>query len=140
MASPLNVANAIINNLSAGSALGACTVGKDYAVLERNEISAVVGWSKLVSSVNVFGGSRQRIWTHSIQVYIKDNTNASVMMDSNLTVIPKIVSSLESDLTLQNTVDAVNQIRAVRRPGDALEIGELVYLTIDIEVDTLEFT
>ena len=52
---------------------------------------------------------------------------------------PLIVRSLETDQTLQGTVQRVDQIRASRTPGEALQVGAVTVFPIDVEVDVIDW-
>ena len=141
MASPLNVVNALVTNLSAASVLGSAAVGKDYSILERSQgpCAVVFGMSEMISLPLSFGGERERRWTYLVQMFIKDTGSASAVMDVHHTHTPLIVRSLETDQTLQGTVQRVDQIRASRTPGEALQVGAVTVFPIDVEVDVIDW-
>lgn len=135
------IVNAVVKNLSAASALGERSVGKDYSVLEKGQSPAVVvGWKRLTPSVQTgFNGTRDRYWTLALDVYVKDKGSASGLMDELLTSIDKIILSLESDPTLQGTVAEITAIEAERVPGEAEVFGTVTYLPYKMEVSVTEW-
>lgn len=136
---PLSVINAIVTNLGCASALGANRVGKDYSVIESSQFpTAVVGWLGTTSVPTAMGGGRDKLWTFSVEVFIKDTGSASAVMDYFPTLSKSILDSLESDLTLQGTVDEVNQIRCSRELGESYIIGTAPLYPFLVELDVYE--
>lgn len=140
----LTVINGLVTNLSAASALGPGAVGKDYGVLESVQTpSAVVSWLDYGSTVSAFGGVRDRGATFLVQVFLKDTGSASALMDSFPTTMSKVVASIESDETIQGSLDAgeyIADIRASREIGNAITNGTVTLFPFDIEIDVYDIT
>ena len=128
---------AIITNLSAASALGSSSVDRHYGILETApQWAAVVSWSRLLDAPNAFGGSTERAWTHSVELFVRDSGDPLQTLDRVTQVIDKVVDSLKSDWTLQNTVGTITAIRANRDVGMAFNVGGNTWLPINVEIDT----
>ena len=131
------VIDAVIANISAASVLSACAVGKDYSVMESAaSAAAVVSYTGMRSSSDTFS-TRERLITIRCELFVKDVTSPSAMMDYVSDISDMIVSSLEDDLTLQGTVEEVREVRATRTPGDVFSNGTVLYLPVNIEVDAV---
>lgn len=131
------IVDGVITNISAASVLGACAVGKDYSVMESAaSAAAVVSYTGIRSYPATFG-LRERIATVRVELFIKDVTSPSAMMDYVSNISDRVVSSLESDETLQGTVEEVREVRATRTPGDVFSNGTVIYLPVNIEVDAV---
>ena len=127
----------VIANLSAASVLSACAVGKDYSVMETAASAAAVVSFVGVTSIPATFGIRERLTTIRVELFIKDVTSPSAMMDYVSNISDNVITSLESDLTLQDTVEEVREVRATRTPGDVFSNGTVIYLPVNIEVDAV---
>lgn len=132
-----DVVDGVIANISAASVLSACAVGKDYSVMETAaSAAAVVSYTTARSTPATFA-MRERLVTIRVELFIKDVTSPSAMMDLVSDISDAVVSSLESDFTLQDTVEEVREVRATRTPGDVYSNGTVIYLPANVEVDAV---
>lgn len=133
----MDVVDGVIANISAASVLSACAVGKDYSVMETAaSAAAVVSYTTARSTPATFA-MRERLVTIRVELFIKDVASPSAMMDYVSNISDAVVSSLESDFTLQDTVEEVREVRATRTPGDVFSNGTVVYLPANVEVDAV---
>lgn len=131
------ITDAIITNLTATSVMGIKSACTNYKVVETSVCTAVVGWQAHASFPIAMGGGKERQWTHVIELFIKDrSTDPAGTMNKTIQLVDKVVASLESDDTLQGTVDTIMEIRGGRTPGEALSVGGNTWLPMTIEIDT----
>jgi len=133
------ILDGIITNITATSVMGANSACTAYDVLESTSVCCgVVGWQAHLSAPITMGTNKERKWTHVIELFIKDQSeDPTGTMNKVTQLIDKVVSSLESDDTVQGTVDTVMEIRAGRSIGEALSVGGATWLPSIIEIDTL---
>lgn len=137
-----SIAQAFIDNLTATSALGACSVKIDYTVLETVATCAmVVSWQSLLRVPTAFGTNKDHTWSFLLQGYIKDTGDANAILRAKHNFIDTVITSLNSDDTLQGTVANIQEIRAATEPGETFappSIGQ-AWVPLVLEVDLLEF-
>ena len=132
------IAAAIITNLSAASALGS-RISKSYDIIgRRDEWAAVVELRGCEKFPHQFGQYATQ-WTFDIRVFITDTGNPLDIMNRVLEVTDLAVPSLESDLTLQGTVDRLNNIEVAREPGEAIEVAGRLLIPVRISVTATVF-
>jgi hypothetical protein len=135
------IADGIITNLNAASVLGSGGASKNYEVMELTSgCCAVVGWTGGVSTPVTFGTPAQRGWTHTIEAYIKDTGDHPAVMKNNFALVDKLIATIESDLSLQGTVQIVSEVRARRTPGEAVSLGGMTWYPMVVELDSTEFS
>lgn len=135
------IIDGFINSLSAASVLGACNISKDYRVLERaTACCMVVSWTDFGSSETAFGGQEDYTWTFLLEGFIKDTGDPTAAMVNNIKFIDVVASGLSNDRTIQGTVTKINEVRASRVPGVALQNNSgITFLPINVEVEVVEY-
>ena len=80
--------------------------------------------------------------THTIliQGYIRDNNDPVSIMKNNAGFADLLVDSLISDSTLQDSIETIRRIVAIRNPDEMASAGGLTWIPINIEVTGFEFT
>jgi hypothetical protein len=140
----VDIKNALINTLSGSDAFGADGVSTSYDVLESPSGSAVViSWTNLSAQPAGYSiDNRQRVWTFSAEIYLKDDGDPQALLDKPFEAIDVIVSTLEKDPTLGGTSGGVTDIRAFHRPSkfrEVVDVGGFVWLLFNIELDVVEW-
>jgi len=142
MSSASSIADGLQTLLSAASVFGTGMVGKaEYRVLEQSSGScAVIEFADVESRPTSFGNprGREREWTYNIKCYLKDTGDPISVGAKSLTLTDTILLALESDDTIQGTVDAINRIHVSRELETALEVGGFAWLPFDIAIDLVE--
>ena len=136
------IADALVTMLSATSALGTGSVATNYSVLESSSGScAVVGWTGFTSNPDTFGDPRERScqWTMLIQGFVKDEGDPVATMNRVLATVDTIQAVINSDDTLQGTVEETLQLRGDRDPDTAVLTGGMTWLPLRVEVDCQEY-
>ena len=136
------ICEGLITNLSSASVLGPRGISKDYSILEQTQgPAAVIGWMGVAEVPTSFGNpsGKDVLYTFRVQVFIKDTGSASAMMDSAMTTIDKILPSLMSDDTVQNTAVEITAVRAARTPGEGAVIGGTNFLPFNMDIDILDW-
>lgn len=132
--------SAFVTNLGATSVLGS-NVNTNYKVLESSSACCLVvsGLSKQESSITTFGGVRDEKITFMLEGFLKDTGNPNIMIPNVGSFSDLVVTSLESDPTLQGTVDYINDIRAERTVGEAFSVGGHTWFKVDFNVDVIKY-
>ena len=134
------IVDGIITNITAASVLGTKSACTNYKVLETTgACSAVVGWSAHSSFPVTMGTTKEKQWTHTIELFVKDNSDPVTTMNRTIWLIDKVVASLDSDDTIQGTVDTILEIRANRAIGEAFTAGGHTWLQSIVEIDTTSY-
>lgn len=138
-ASWLGIVEGIITNLSAASVLDTGHAGLDYSLINMfNEPVAIVGWTNMGPSEEAtFSGAVDRPIRFVSELFFKDTGNACALMSDTLTVTNKVISSIESDWNLQDTVEKVMSVTATKPTGEAAEIGGLPTIMVTVNIDVL---
>jgi hypothetical protein len=130
------IKDAAITNLSAASVIGGEQVSTNYSVMESTAACcAVVNVIGFVSNPMTFGNNRRGTATLLIEAKLKDTGDPVSLMNNTHSFMDKIIASLESDDTLQGTVEGIERIEATRDPNIAETIGGATWLPIDITVE-----
>ena len=108
------MADALVTMLSAASVFGPNMVTKeDYSVLDICSGScAVINVGGLASEPATFGtpSGRERVWEFRIDTWIKDTGDPFIMRTRVLSLTNLVLTTLESDETLQGTAFDVGRI------------------------------
>lgn len=135
------IIDGFINSLTAASVIGACSVDKDYAILDRvSGCGVVVSWTGFRASETAFGGQWDLSTTFRLEVYSKNTGNPHATQRRTITLLDKIAQGLRDDPDIQGTVEQIDEIRASRTPGEVLRNQSGInFLPIDVEVDVTEY-
>ena len=137
------ITDAIIDNLSATSAIGSCQVSTHYAVLEQTSgCCAVVSLAGVTDTPFTFQNQRTRAYTHSIEFYVKDRGGDAFKMERLVQQLVDVsVCSLSVDRTLQGASDIreVSEIRVSHDIGAIAETGGISFYIATGEIDTVEW-
>lgn len=136
------IADGIITQLSATSALGSGAVDTNYHVLERISAcaAAVVSWNRFEEHDITFGGSGETMWTFSAEGFVKDTGDPDTATTGVQACADTIISAVRTDKTLQGTCEEVTAIRGSHTPGEYLVTGGATWLPIRVEIDVREWT
>lgn len=109
------ISDALIDNLSATSAIGSCQVATHFLVMEQTSACcAVVTFAGLIDDPETFGNVRETDYTHDIQWFVKDTSGNATIIERQLQELVDVsVCSLRDDRWLQgaSNVRQLNQIR-----------------------------
>ena len=138
MSTAQEIADAIVANLSAASALGD-RISKTYDIIgRRDQWAAIVelrGCEKFPHQFGQFATS----WTFDVVAYVMDTGNPLDVMNRILEVTDKAVQSLESDPTLQGTVDRLSSVTVDREPGEAFEVRGRLWVPVRISITAVSY-
>ncbi len=136
------VCDALITMLTATSMFGASGAGITYKTLEvfTGSAGAVVSFAGLNSTLAAFGNPavRDRLWTFSVTLWIKDTGNPVTAMSRVGKVTDATVACIESDDDLLGTVDTVLSVNAIRDPDRAFDSGGATWLPVNVTITTKE--
>ena len=134
------VCDALITMLSATSVFGASAVGLTYKVLETASGSAAVVVSLTgFNSISIsFGGDKERSWIFGTKLYVKDTGNPNTALARVGKCVDATLACLESDDTLQGTVDTILAIRGSRDPDRLEETGGAIWLPVEVGIEVRE--
>ena len=137
------IADGLVTLLGSASVFGVGRVRKNsYEVLETSASSCcVIQWIGLNSDHTTFGNpySPERTWDMKLDVYVRDTGNSQATMDRVWTVTDMTINALDSDPTIQGTVDMIRTIRARRDPNQFAEIGGAVWLPSEWTISVVEY-
>lgn len=142
--SPSAIADGIATMLGAASVLGSINVVSkgNYQILETEvPIACVIHWTDLNSQPMTFGmrENREQHWNFLLQCFLRVTDDPNAVINNVWLYTDKIKNCLESDSTLQNTVDATGTIGAQREPNRVLAIGGQSWLPIDFTVEAVVY-
>lgn len=130
------IRDGVTTNLTAASVIGSGQVSTNYSVMESTSACcAVVNVINFVSEAMTFGNTRRGTVTILAELKLKDTGDHVTLMNNVPGLIDKVVGSLESDDTLQGTVDAIDRIEANWDPRIGEEIGGIVWIPVDLTVE-----
>lgn len=137
------ITDALIDNLSAASVIGACQVGTHWAILETTSgCCAVINFSVLESNRWAMNNQHERLYTHEITYFVKDTSgNAKIIERQTQGLIDTSVCSLESDPTLQGAenIRELGQITVSHDPKTVAEMGGATWYMAEMSVNTKEW-
>lgn len=135
------IADALVTMLSAASSFGTTAVSKDYGVMDTCSGSCcVVTWRGLTSVQATFGPNWDRTWVHTIHGFVKDTNDQQALMGRAISFIDNVRDVIESDPTLQGTVNNVQNITARRDVGAAVRSNAgMTFLPIMVDITSIEY-
>jgi hypothetical protein len=137
-----DITDSIITNLTAASVFGACQVKTHYHVLESSGCCAVVSFAGVDVTPFTMGDSFQRVYTHAIEVYVKDTSgNAEQIEAQTQRMVDLSVCSLQADSTLQRGDPNLRQVEAIRGAHDIQTVANAagaVWYLAELEIEVRE--
>ena len=138
------ITDAFITQLGAASAFGA-DVSDVYRVLETTSGSCcVVNWSSVESELDAFGsgGTKSHTYVFSVESFIKIKEQPSTAAPRVGATLDTVLSCLYNDMTIQGTVEQINNITSSRQlpPEGLLEVGGHLWHRMITEVEVEEFS
>lgn len=135
------IKDGLVTNLSAASVLGASAVDTHYAIMEKVKGAScvVIGPPSLdPAEPETFGGKWGRLWRFPMRGFVK-HANPLTLMNNTIALIDDVVSSLESDRTLQGTAEEIVSIRSNHEPGEVLTAGGAEWTEVVFNLEIREW-
>ena len=133
------ITDALINNLSAASAIGSCQVATHYAVLETTAACAgVVTFSGVECAPWTHGNAFERFYTHRLSLYVKDRSGNVLLLERDwLALFDTAVCSLESDRNLgSEDTREISTLTGNHDPETVTQAGGATWYTGTIDIRT----
>ena len=138
-----SITDALINNLSATSAIGGCQVATHYAILEST--TACCGVVQYISDETErvqYANGREVTMLHSVRLYIKDRSGNAKLIERQAQQLRDITAcSLWSDPNLQHGADpetvTVNAIAFGKDLDTAFDAGGATWYLVEGVIETI---
>lgn len=137
--------DALVNLLNSDAYFGTGHAGVNYHILEQAPgPGIVVSWVKLTNTLETEASAlgrfaRRLVWTLLLDVFVKDEGDADLLMDRVHDNLDTINLLLYENPTLADTVEIITEVRAFRTPGEARSAGGAVWLPFTVELDVWQW-
>jgi hypothetical protein len=136
------ITDGVISLLSAASVFGASMVGNHkYDALEQCGGScAAVFCTGFVSDESTYGNQRKHDWNYVIESYYRFTGDYDAVRNMAQTGLDLVLSTIESDPTIQGTAFSIGQITGNVPPALNVEIGGAYWMLTPFNVVIREYT
>lgn len=140
MSSASAIADGIVTLLSAASAFGQSVSKNSYQILESSGSAVIVQWSRINLLPNSLGGSEDaRVWDFSLRCFIRESGDLPGNLEKTWLATDKVINCIESDPTLQGTVNDTRSISARHEIESSYNIGGATWTVLSFNIECVEY-